>query len=144
LEIYEEHARSIISENDSPDVGFRFSVNPYRGCFHSCAYCLEGSTPILMADGRTKPLAEVRIGDDVYGTALIGKYRRYVRTRVLEHWASVKPAYRILLEDGTTLVASADHRFLTERGWKHVASGPSGSQRPYLTTNNHMRGTGAF
>jgi len=39
LEIFEEHARSIIAENDSPDVGFRFSVNPYRGCFHACSYC---------------------------------------------------------------------------------------------------------
>ena len=39
LEVFEERARSIIAENDSPDVGFRFSVNPYRGCFHACAYC---------------------------------------------------------------------------------------------------------
>ncbi|HJL18966.1 MAG TPA: PA0069 family radical SAM protein [Sandaracinaceae bacterium LLY-WYZ-13_1] len=39
LEVYEEHARSIVSENDSPDVGFRYSVNPYRGCFHGCIYC---------------------------------------------------------------------------------------------------------
>jgi DNA repair photolyase len=39
LEVYEDHARSILSRNDSPDVGFEFSVNPYRGCFHACAYC---------------------------------------------------------------------------------------------------------
>jgi DNA repair photolyase len=39
LEVFEEEARSILSENDSPDVGFRFSVNPYRGCFHGCSYC---------------------------------------------------------------------------------------------------------
>jgi DNA repair photolyase len=39
LEVFEEEARSIVTENDSPDVGFRFSVNPYRGCFHACAYC---------------------------------------------------------------------------------------------------------
>jgi len=39
LEVFEERARSIIAENDSPDVGFRYSVNPYRGCFHACAYC---------------------------------------------------------------------------------------------------------
>jgi DNA repair photolyase len=44
LEIYEEHARSIIAENESPDVGFRFSVNPYRGCFHACAYCYARPT----------------------------------------------------------------------------------------------------
>jgi DNA repair photolyase len=39
LEVYEEHAKSIVTENDSPDVGFRFGVNPYRGCFHGCVYC---------------------------------------------------------------------------------------------------------
>lgn len=39
LEIYEEKAKSLIVENDSPDVGFRFGVNPYRGCLHACAYC---------------------------------------------------------------------------------------------------------
>jgi DNA repair photolyase len=44
LEIFEEKAKSIIAENDSPDVGFRFSVNPYRGCFHACAYCYARPT----------------------------------------------------------------------------------------------------
>ncbi len=39
LHVYEERARTILSENDSPDVGFRFSLNPYRGCHHACAYC---------------------------------------------------------------------------------------------------------
>jgi DNA repair photolyase len=44
LEVFEEQARSIISENDSPDVGFRYSVNPYRGCFHACSYCYARPT----------------------------------------------------------------------------------------------------
>ena len=39
LEVFEEEATSVLAENDSPDVGFRWSVNPYRGCFHACAYC---------------------------------------------------------------------------------------------------------
>jgi DNA repair photolyase len=39
LEVFEERCKSAISENASPDVGFRFGVNPYRGCFHACAYC---------------------------------------------------------------------------------------------------------
>ena len=38
-EIYEELAKSVLSENNSPDLGFRFSLNPYRGCHHACAYC---------------------------------------------------------------------------------------------------------
>jgi DNA repair photolyase len=32
-------SRSIIASNDSPDVPFRFSINPYRGCSHGCIYC---------------------------------------------------------------------------------------------------------
>src|SRR5438445_4876638 len=39
LEAYEDHTREILAHNDSPDVGFSWSVNPYRGCFHACAYC---------------------------------------------------------------------------------------------------------
>ncbi len=39
LQIFEDHTRTILAKNDSPDVGFRWSVNPYRGCFHACAYC---------------------------------------------------------------------------------------------------------
>ncbi len=39
LEVFEEKAKTVLSENDSPDVGFRWSLNPYRGCFHACAYC---------------------------------------------------------------------------------------------------------
>jgi DNA repair photolyase len=39
LEVFEEEARSILAENDSPDLGFRYSLNPYRGCFHACLYC---------------------------------------------------------------------------------------------------------
>lgn len=39
LQVFEDHARSILATNDSPDVGFKWSVNPYRGCFHGCAYC---------------------------------------------------------------------------------------------------------
>jgi DNA repair photolyase len=34
-----DHARSIIARNDSPDIAFDASVNPYRGCEHGCAYC---------------------------------------------------------------------------------------------------------
>lgn len=44
LEVYEEEARSILAENESPDVGFRWSVNPYRGCFHGCVYCYARPT----------------------------------------------------------------------------------------------------
>ena len=44
LEIYEDQSKSILSRNESPDIGFRWSVNPYRGCFHACAYCYARPT----------------------------------------------------------------------------------------------------
>src|SRR5207247_799350 len=34
-----DNAKTLIRENDSPDVGFRFSINAYRGCEHGCVYC---------------------------------------------------------------------------------------------------------
>lgn len=39
LQIFEDDTKSILSRNESPDLAFRWSVNPYRGCFHACAYC---------------------------------------------------------------------------------------------------------
>jgi hypothetical protein len=38
-QVTQERARSIISRNDSPDIGFSQSVNPYRGCEHGCVHC---------------------------------------------------------------------------------------------------------
>ena len=38
-ELQAERARTVISKNDSPDVGFSRSINPYRGCEHGCIYC---------------------------------------------------------------------------------------------------------
>lgn len=140
-----EHAKSVISRHKSPDVGFTQSINPYRGCEHACSYCMSGDTLVLMGNGRTKPIAEVKAGDEIYGTRREGSYRRYTKTKVLDHWSSIKPAYRTTLEDGTTLIASGDHRFLTDRGWKHVTGAMSGPEcRPYLTPNNKLMGTGAF
>jgi DNA repair photolyase len=140
-----EPARSIISRNKSPDIYFTQSINPYRGCEHGCIYCVSGDTPVLMADGTTKAIEEVEVGDAIYGTERIGFYRRYVKTRVLAHWNVIKPAYRITLEDGTNLVAGSDHRFLTNRGWKFVTGTESGSgRRPHLTVNNKLMGTGRF
>ncbi|MEQ8765971.1 MAG: PA0069 family radical SAM protein [Planctomycetota bacterium] len=44
VQVFEEQARQILSENDSPDLPFRWSLNPYRGCFHACSYCYARRT----------------------------------------------------------------------------------------------------
>ena len=140
-----DRSRSIIATNNSPDIGFDASINPYRGCSHGCVYCMGGDTPVLMADGTTRRLEELCVGDEIYGTERRGAYRRYVKTVVLAHWQTRKAAYRVTLEDGTELVSSGDHRFLTERGWKFVVGDGRGDGcRPHLTTNNKLMGTGSF
>jgi DNA repair photolyase len=124
---------------------FSWTVNPYRGCSHSCTYCEWGGTPILMADGRTRRLEDLRVGDEIIGTERRGSYRRYVRTTVLDHWSTIKPVWEVKLEDGTRLLTSGDHRFLSDRGWKHVINtARSEPDRPHLTTNNKLLGTGHF
>jgi DNA repair photolyase len=144
-ELLVDSSRSVIARNDSPDVGFDQSINPYRGCEHGCIFCLSGDTPILMGDGTTRALERIRVGDQIYGTVRAGNYRRYTRTRVLAHWSVIKPAWRITLEDGTALTAGADHRFLTERGWKFVTGTEQGAnRRPHLTCGNKLMGVGRF
>jgi DNA repair photolyase len=122
---------------------FDWTVNPYRGCSHACSYCLSPDTLILRADGRQVPLSEIRIGDEIIGTEKGATYRHYVRTAVQAKWSTRKRLHRITLADGTEIEASGDHRFLTERGWKHVADSPvAGEQRPHLTTSNRLQGFG--
>src|SRR5919197_3300447 len=142
---YEVRAKSALNRVPKQSrMPFRWTINPYRGCAHACAYCQAGETPILMADGRTKQLGDLEVGDRIYGTVRDGHYRRYVTTEVLDRWISIKPAYRITLEDGTELVSSGDHRFLSDRGWKHVVHNARAPDRAHLTTNNKLIGTGAF
>src|SRR5262245_59931911 len=43
-EVAREMAKSIIATNDSPDIGFDQSINPYRGCEHGCIYCYARPT----------------------------------------------------------------------------------------------------
>src|SRR6476469_3953142 len=64
VKFFEVRAKSAL--NRVPEVSqvpFRLTINPYRGCAHACNYCLLGDTPILMADGRTKALEDLRVGD---------------------------------------------------------------------------------
>ena len=44
IEYVADDSKSIVSENSSPDLPFRFSVNPYRGCIHACSYCYARPT----------------------------------------------------------------------------------------------------
>ncbi len=146
MRFYEVNAKSLLNRvPEKSRMPFRWSINPYRGCSQACCYCLHGRTPILMADGTHRELGDLDVGDTIYGTEQGPRYRRYAHTTVLAKWITIKPAFRVRLEDGTELIASGDHRFLTNRGWKHVTGTEQGPEcRPHLTLNNTLVGTGHF
>src|SRR4249920_3913240 len=43
-QVIEERVKSIVTGNDSPDIDFDLSINPYRGCEHGCIYCFARPT----------------------------------------------------------------------------------------------------
>ncbi|MDX6701651.1 MAG: hypothetical protein QOF26_1877 [Baekduia sp.] len=146
MRFYEIHAKSALNRvPEASRMPFRWTINPYRGCSHACVYCTSPDTPVLLADGTSRAIGHLQRGDQIVGTTIRGADRRFVTTEVLDRWSTVKPAFRVTLADGTELVTSGDHRFLTERGWKHVTGSMAGAdQRPYLTVNNSMMGFGAL
>ena len=92
---YEVRARSVLNRvPERSRMPFRWTINPYRGCSHACTYCIGGDSTVLMADGRTRAMRDLRVGDWIYGTEQRGSYRRFVPTQVLDKWSSVKPAIR--------------------------------------------------
>lgn len=117
---YRDASRSILAENSSPDLGFRFSVNPYRGCEHGCVYCLEPETPLLYADMSWRPIGEVRVGDLLAG---FDEYpepgaTRKVRPAIVEHvfW-STRSTLRLVTEHASVLT-TAEHRWLQARDFR--------------------------
>lgn len=70
-EIFEEHSKSIITHNNSPDVGFDYSINPYRGCTHACIYCFARPYHEYLGwgagtDFETKIVAKVNAAELLY------------------------------------------------------------------------------
>ena len=63
-QFFHDTTRSIITHNDSPDIGFNYSINPYRGCEHGCIYCYARPTHEYLGfsaglDFETKILAKM-------------------------------------------------------------------------------------
>src|SRR5262245_57261033 len=115
-----EHAKSILTRNDSPDVGFDVSINPYRGCEHGCVYCLAPETPVLHADMSWRPLGEVRVGDTLVGFDELpkrGRTRKLRPARVEAMWWSRRPTSRLITRSAE-VVATPEHRWLQARDFR--------------------------
>lgn len=112
------------------------ATNPYKGCGHACAYCLHPDTPIQMADGSARRIADVKIGDELIGVRKRDEVRRawnykFVPSKVLNKIETInEPVYHLTLDNGASVICSGSHRWLTERGWKFASM---------LTTNNEIR-----
>ncbi|HWH84502.1 MAG TPA: PA0069 family radical SAM protein [Burkholderiaceae bacterium] len=78
--IIEEHARSILSRNDSPDIHFDLSINPYRGCEHGCIYCFARPTHSYLnlspgLDFETRIIAKVNAAERLREAFAARSYR---------------------------------------------------------------------
>jgi DNA repair photolyase len=79
-EIIEERVKSIIASNDSPDISFDLSINPYRGCEHGCVYCFARPTHSYLnlspgLDFETRIIAKVNAADRLLETFAARSYR---------------------------------------------------------------------
>ena len=114
-ELLVDPSRTIVATNDSPDLGFRASVNPYRGCQHACSYCLAPETLVQRADLTWCAIGELKPGDEVVAFDEFpadGEHTRKLRKSVVERvWWSRKPVARIVT-DRAEVVTTADHRWL--------------------------------
>jgi len=78
-EVIEEQVKSIIAANDSPDIAFDFSINPYRGCEHGCIYCFARPTHSYLnlspgLDFETRIIAKVNAADRLRETFARPRY----------------------------------------------------------------------
>ena len=144
---YEVHAKSALNAVPKASrMPFRWTINPYRGCAHACALLPRGrhADPPRPTAGRARSR---RCARETRSTAPCapGAYRRYVKTRVLDHWSIRQAGVPRHARGWDRAVTSGDHRFLSDRGWKYVTGAEQGRDaRPHLTLNNQLMGIGAF
>lgn len=115
---YRDPSRTLIARNESPDVGFDASINPYRGCSHGCVYCLGPETPVLGADLVWRPIGGLQVGDELLGFDEFSRpsahARKLRRARVEAIWWSRKPTLRLITRKAD-VVATGMHRWLQHR-----------------------------
>lgn len=113
-QFYRDASRSVLAENASPDVGFRFSLNPYRGCEHGCTYCLAPDTLVLHTDMVWRPIGAITLGDSLVGFdehSTSGTTRKLRKAVVEAVWWSRRSTVR-MVTDRAEVVTTENHRWL--------------------------------
>lgn len=126
---------------------YRFMEDIYndRSSLICCKKCLDPNTKVLTSNLRWKKLGNISVGDKLLSVdefELGSKQGRRFRTATIEaKWESFQEAYRIILEDGRTLTASAEHQFLarkytynTTTVWKSVSEMKPGDMVRHIVT----------
>jgi len=82
----------------------------------SSIFCTPGETPILMGDWSTKPISEVKAGDEVVGFVFNdGRKTHYVKTKVLSVYKGQDYVYDVKMDSGRTVKCTKDHKWYSGR-----------------------------
>jgi DNA repair photolyase len=100
-EVQEVPARRIITRNDSPDIGFDRSINPYRGCEHGCIYCFARPTHAFLGlspglDFETKLFAKTNAAQALERELADPKYKVEIIAIGTDPYQPVEKRYRIM------------------------------------------------
>ena len=119
-------------------------IGSFKQCKHKCSYCLDENTLILMGDSTYKKIKDIIIGDEIYGVEANEKYHKYIKSIVTNKWGTFDKSYKITLSNGLELICSANHRWLTQRGWRHTFNKLkiNNITSSVLTTNSKLSGMG--
>jgi DNA repair photolyase len=113
-QITEQRVKTILSGNDSPDIPFDLSINPYRGCEHGCVYCFARPTHSYLnlspgLDFETKIMAKVNAAERLRDAFASGSYRP-MPLNIGSATDAYQPAERRLRITRSLIEVLAEHR----------------------------------
>ncbi len=113
-QVLEEHVKTILASNDSPDIGFDLSINPYRGCEHGCIYCYARPTHSYLnlspgLDFETRIVAKVNAAQRLR-EAFAARHYKPLLLNIGSVTDAYQPAERKLAITRSLIEVLAEHR----------------------------------